>query len=274
MAKGVDLTSKKWLDMIFEGKNKSYGAYVLREGSSDRHLKALIIVTLLGVGLVYLPSLITSVVPEKTIVEQVTSVEMVDLNIDQDIPEENIIRELENIPPPPLLKETVQFTPPVITKDEDVRDEDLMLTQQELTDNQVDISVATIEGVKEGGVDIADLVEHKVVVQEEREPEIFSHVEVMPSFPGGDREMMKWLAENINYPAIAQEQNIQGRVILRFVVGPDGTVGNIEIQRSLDPSCDREARRVVAKMPRWIPGMQNGNPVSVYYTLPVLFQLK
>jgi len=274
MAKDFDLTSQKWLDLVFEGKNKSYGAYVLRDDSSNRHIKSLLIVTLFGLGLVYLPNLIKSVIPEKTIVEQVAGVEFIDVNVDQEIPEENQIRELENIPPPPLLKETVQFTPPVITRDEDVRDEDLMLTQQELTDNQVDISVATVEGVKEGGVDIADLDRHKVVVEEPKKPEIFSHVEVPPSFPGGDAELMKWLQSNMNYPVVAAEQGIQGRVILRFVVGPDGTVGNVEVQRSLDPSCDKEAVRVVQRMPKWIPGRQNGNPVFVYYTLPVLFRLQ
>jgi len=274
MAKDFDLTSQKWLDLVFEGKNKSYGAYVLRDDSSNRHIKSLLIVTLFGLGLVYLPNLIKSVIPEKTIVEQVAGVEFIDVNVDQEIPEENQIRELENIPPPPLLKETVQFTPPVITRDEDVRDEDLMLTQQELTDNQVDISVATVEGVKEGGVDIADLQDHKVVVEEPKKPEIFSHVEVPPSFPGGEAELMKWLQNNMNYPVVAAEQGIQGRVILRFVVGPDGTVGNVEVQRSLDPSCDKEAVRVVQRMPKWIPGRQNGNPVFVYYTLPVLFRLQ
>ena len=276
MARDINLTSQRWLELIFDDKNKSYGAYVLRNDSSNRHLKALIVLLVLVSGFLFLPGLIESVIPEKKAPEvtQVTEIDMADLDIEQEIPEENQIKEIENVPPPPLLKETIQFTPPVVTKDEDVRDEELMLTQQELTDNQVDISVATIEGVKEGGVDIADLVEHKVVIQEEKKPEIFSHVEVMPSFPGGDKEMMKWLGENINYPAIAQEQNIQGRVILRFVVGPDGAVGAVEVQRSLDPSCDREAIRVVKKMPKWIPGKQNGNPVSVYYTLPVLFQLK
>lgn len=274
MAKDFDLTSPKWLNLIFEGKNKEYGAYVLRNTSSDRHIKALIIVTIVGLALVYLPSLIRSAIPEKQDVEQLTGVEMVDLDLENDVPEENQIKEIENVPPPPILKETIQFTPPVITKDENVRDEDLMLTQQELTDTQVDISVATVAGVKEGGVDIADLQEHKVVVQEEKKPEIFSHVEVMPQFPGGERELLKWLTDNINYPVIAAEQGIQGRVILRFVVKPDGSVDNVEVQRSLDPSCDKEAVRVVKKMPKWIPGKQNGNPVYVYYTLPIQFKLQ
>jgi protein TonB len=270
MTKDIDLTAQQWLDLIFEGKNKQYGAYVLREESGNRHLRALLIVTVVGFASIFLPEIISSVIPEAAEMTQTEEVTMVEIT--QEIPEEDQIKQIENVPPPPLLKETVQFTPPVIKRDEEVTNE--VVTQQELTDNKADISVKTVEGVKEGGVDIADLQDHKVVVQEEKKPEIFSHVEVPPSFPGGEKELMKWLTENINYPVIAAEQGIQGRVILRFVVGPDGSVGNVEVQRSLDPSCDKEAVRVVKKMPRWIPGKQNGNAVYVYYTLPVLFKLQ
>ena len=270
MAKNFDLTSEKWLELVFEGKNKQYGAYVLRDESSNRHIKALIIVTILGLAVIFLPKIISSVIPAAPDVVQTEEVTMVEIN--QEIPEEDQIKQIENVPPPPLLKETVQFTPPVIKRDEEVTNE--VSTQQDLTDNKADISVKTVEGVKEGGVDIADLQEHKVVIQEEKKPEIFQHVEVPPTFPGGDKELMKWLQDNMVYPVVAQEQGIQGRVILRFVVGPDGSVGSVEVQRSLDPSCDKEAIRVVKKMPKWIPGKQNGNPVYVYYTLPVLFKLQ
>jgi protein TonB len=222
-------------------------------------------------ALLFLPKVISSVVPQHTDdVTQTEEVKMVEIN--QEIPEEDQIKQIENVPPPPQLKETVQFTPPVIKRDEDVTNE--VLSQAELTENKADISVKTVEGVKEGGVDIADVIEHKVVIAEEKKPEIFSHVEVMPSFPGGDQAMMKWLNENMQYPVIAQEQGIQGRVVVRFVVSPDGSVGSVELQRSLDPSCDKEALRVVKKMPRWVPGKQNGQAVSVYYTLPVRFRLQ
>jgi protein TonB len=273
MAKDIDLTSQKWLTLIFENKNHDYGAFVLRNESSDRHLRALIIVTVVALALTYLPELVKSVLPGQKVIEQVTSVDLSNLDLDENVPEENQIKEIE-VPPPPLLKETIQFTPPEITKDEDMREENVMITQQELTDNQVDISVATVHGVKEGGVDIADLVEHKVVVQEPEKPVIFDHVEQLPEFPGGATELLKWLHANIKYPTIAAEQGIQGRVTLRFVVKPDGTIGAVEIVKSLDPSCDREAVRVIKSMPKWNPGKQNGNAVHVWYHLPVTFKLQ
>ena len=210
MAKDFDITSQKWLELVFEGKNKQYGAYELRDESSNRHFKSLIIVTILGLAVIFLPKIIGSVIPQAQIVAQTEEVTMVEIN--QEIPEEDQIKQIENVPPPPLLKETVQFTPPVIKRDEEVTNE--VITQQELTDNKADISVKTVDGVKDGGVDIADLQDHKVVVQEEKKPEIFQHVEVPPSFPGGEKELMKWLQDNMIYPVVAQEQGIQGRVIL------------------------------------------------------------
>lgn len=102
---------------------------------------------------------------------------------------------------------------------------------------------------------------------------IYEHVEVMPQFPGGETELTKWLSSNIQYPTIAAEQGIQGRVVLKFIVHPDGSIDNIQIIRPLDPNCDKEAIRAVKQMPKWIPGKQGGNPVSVYFNLPIAFKL-
>ena len=272
MPKDFDLNSQKWLALVFEGKNKEYGAYVHREESSDRHLKALIVIMVIAASLILLPMLVKTVLPAYADRGQVTDVTLSNLDLDQDIPEENQIKQID-VPPPPELKTTIAFTPPVVTKDDDIKDEELMKTQLELTETKADISVANIEGVQGGTVDIADLQEHKVVVEEPK-VQIFSHVEVMPSFPGGETALLKWLTDNMTYPTIAAEQGIQGRVTLRFVVRPDGSIDEVEVQKSLDPSCDKEAVRVVKKMPKWIPGKQNGNPVYVYYSLPIVFRLQ
>lgn len=98
--------------------------------------------------------------------------------------------------------------------------------------------------------------------------------EVMPSFPGGDGELMKWLSMNIVYPEIAEEKGVQGRVIVRFAVGKDGSIHDPKVLVSVHPALDREALRVVKSMPRWIPGKQSGQPVSVYFTLPITFLLQ
>ena len=102
----------------------------------------------------------------------------------------------------------------------------------------------------------------------------FNVVEKMPQYPGGEKELMNFIGRNIRYPIIAQENGIQGRVIVRFVVSSTGKVSDVQVLRSLDPSCDKEAVRVIKMLPEWIPGEQNGEKVAVYYTLPITFKLK
>ena len=103
---------------------------------------------------------------------------------------------------------------------------------------------------------------------------IYKHVEVMPRFPGGDGAFIKWLNANITYPKEAQEKGIQGKVDLRFVVKPDGSVEDVQVVKSLDPILDKEAVRVLKLMPNWIPGKQDGQPVNVYFSVPVRFKLQ
>ena len=116
----------------------------------------------------------------------------------------------------------------------------------------------------------------KPVVEEEEpvEEEIFMVVEQMPEFPGGMAELMKFLSKNIKYPTIAQENGIQGRVIVQFVVNQDGSIVDPVVMRSVDPYLDKEALRVISTMPKWKPGMQRGKAVRVKYTVPVTFRLQ
>ena len=114
------------------------------------------------------------------------------------------------------------------------------------------------------------------VVEEEEESaqQIFTVVEEMPKFPGGDAELLKFIAKSIKYPVIAQENGIQGRVICAFVVNRDGSVVDAEVLRGVDPSLDKEALRVIGTMPKWTPGKQRGKPVRVKYTVPITFRLQ
>jgi Ca-activated chloride channel family protein len=108
----------------------------------------------------------------------------------------------------------------------------------------------------------------------EERPAIFSHVEVPPAFPGGEAALMKFIADNIAYPSEAIANGYTGRVVVRFVVNEDGSITDVEIQRGVNPILNKEALRVVKSMPKWLPGKQNGRPVRVYYTLPIVFDLQ
>lgn len=277
MGKEINLNSSEWRDIVFEGKNKNYGAYQLRKTSSKRHIVAFAVIVLFVGVVTALPAFLDAVKPKKDNlggIDEAFELSKI-ANVEEQVPEENIIRQ-ETAPPPPPLKATIQFTPPVITEDSKVNEEKEMKSIDELNEKKdIQISIATVEGTNDkNAVDIAELKEHKVIVEEKEPEKPFQSVEQMPQFPGGDAELMRFINGNIKYPPIAAENGIEGRVVIRFVVGKDGSVSDAQILRSLDPSCDKEAMRVVRSMPKWVPGKQNGRNVPVYYTLPVLFKLQ
>ncbi|MDD4922495.1 MAG: TonB family protein [Bacteroidales bacterium] len=269
MAKDININSQEWCELVFEGKNKSYGAYYMRKTSGKRHTYAFVISILFLVFVAYLPTLIESV-KSRTQRESMTEVtELSDLKLEEQVKEENILRQ-EEAPPPPPLKSTIKFTPPVIADASEVSEADEMKSQEDLQGTKLSISVADVKGTDdEHGVDIADLKEHKVIIEEK--PAITA--EQMPEFPGGELELMKFIKSNLRYPSAASELGIEGRVTIRFVVSKTGAVSSVEVIRGFDRSCDNEAVRVVKMMPNWIPGRQNGRNVPVYYTLPILFRL-
>ena len=168
----------------------------------------------------------------------------------------------------------MKYTAPVIKKDEEVRDDEEIKSQEELTQTKVAISIADVKGNDElNGKDIAELKE-VITKAPEAEEKPYTMVEQMPQFPGGDRELLSFIAKNLRYPTIAQENGIQGKVFVRFVVSATGDVKDVKVMRSLDPYCDKEAIRVIQSLPKWIPGKQNGRNVPVYYTVPITFKLQ
>ena len=271
MAK-VDLSSLEWCDLIFNGKNKAYGAYKMRENSPRRHNIAVILVIVIALIGFSIPTLIKMATPkQKEVMTEVTTLSQLE---EPEVKQEEMKRVEPVAPPPPALKSSIKFTAPVIKKDEEVRDEDEIKSQTELTETKVAISIADVKGNDEAnGKDIADL--KQVVTQAPVEEEkVFDMVEQMPTFPGGQQELMSYLGKNIKYPTIAQENGTQGRVIIQFVVERDGTITDVHVARGVDPYLDKEAVRVVQSMPKWIPGKQNGKAVRVKFTVPVMFRLQ
>ncbi len=177
--------------------------------------------------------------------------------------------------PPPPLPPPPPPPPPIVdvVDDEELIDE----TQPEIVDTEADqdteveIKETVDKVIEDLGETLTDIEE---VPEEETEPEIFVFVEKMPEFPGGLAEMMKFLSSNIKYPPIARENNIQGRVVLSFIVNEDGSISNIETLRDIGAACTEEAIRVVKKMPKWSPGEQRDKKVKVKYTLPIFFKLQ
>lgn len=175
--------------------------------------------------------------------------------------EEVEITRPENTPPPPPPPPA-----PVVTEVLNVVEDDVELEQQDiLTSEDTQDAAQTAVYTPPAAVEEEE---------EEAAQQIFTVVEEMPEFPGGNAELLKYLAKSIKYPVIAQENGIQGRVICAFVVNRDGGIVDAEVLRGVDPSLDKEALRVIMAMPKWKPGKQRGKPVRVKYTVPVTFRLQ
>ena len=282
MAK-IDLYDPKWVDMVFAGKNKEYGAYQLRKGTSGRNIKSLLILVIAAalVG----GFLAWKVIDQKQAEEQQAYMEAMELARLQKQAEkekkkpEKVQPKVEMKKEIPVARETQKFTAPVIKKDELVKEEN-QVKQMDQLDAKVAVGTKDEEGVKDRTVEAvrSDIAVAAPPPPPAPKPEVsnkvFDVVEEMPSFPGGQAALMSFLSSNIKYPVVAQENGVQGRVIVGFVVERDGSITDVKVMRSVDPSLDREAQRVVKAMPRWKPGKQNGSAVRVKYTVPVVFRLQ
>lgn len=277
MGKDINIDSGEWRDLVFTDKNKQYGAYHLRATSSKRHIVALLVIFVIMIGVSCLPYLI-SAVKELNKNDEIGTIDqemaMSNVEVEQELPQENIVKQ-ELAPPPPPLKSTIQFTPPVIKKDEEVKEDQEMKAADDMLKSDLQVSIKDVKGTDDKfGIAIDELKEHQAIVEEKPQETPFHNVEQMPSFPGGESELYAFIGKELKYPAVAQEAGLHGRVIVRFVVTPTGDISDVQVLRGFDASCDKEAVRVVKKMPKWIPGKQNGRNVSVYYTIPIIFRLQ
>ena len=285
MAKrNIDLTSKEWRDIVFADKNREFGAYVMRQESDKRHNRAFIFL-LAGlaalIGIIVVWGIYSDKMAEKAAIEAKMQAEkmlaaqleqMEQQEEEEPEPEEQKV-EIEIPEVPQEVLATVQVTQIAIV--DDVKNE-VMDMEDQKEDN-------TARGVvNQEGSDDADkfqAVQEAVVVKEPepekpKEEEVFVAVEQQAEFPGGMAALMKWLSNNIRYPEAAQQNDVQGRVIVKFIVEKDGSVSQAQIVKGVDKDLDKEALRVVNKMPKWQAGKNNGVAVRSYFTLPVNFRLQ
>ncbi len=277
MAK-IDLISRDWTEMVFEGRNKEYGAYRLRKNAGKRNLYSLITIFIAALAIWGGISLVKFVESRTKSVAQTSVAELSALNQPKKKAEVKQQKKVQLEQPEKVVervKSSVKFTAPVIKKDDEVKPEDELKTQDELMSTKTAIGALDVKGNDDANGEVLKIKE--AVAQPEPKPEVekvFDVVEQMPSFPGGPSALMEWLSNNVKYPVVAQENGVQGRVVVSFVVERDGSITDVKVVRGVDPSLDREASRVVRAMPRWIPGKQNGSAVRVKYNVPVAFRLQ
>ncbi len=277
MAKGVDLTSKEWCDLVFEGKNKEFGAYQLRKKSPKRHWVAIVgvLILLAAVAVIYAGVKKYNEIKEAEALAKGAQMSEVLFETDtNEAPEEEEEVKYEEQPEPEeqVVEEQVasqQVTAIAIVEKADADKE--VKNMDQIQENEAQVGNVN----QEGKIDISEVntATKAVTVVEEKpkeepkvekpQPEkIFEAVEQPAEFPGGRSALAKWLSNNLRYPEVAQANNIQGRVVVKFTVEKD------------DKDLDREAIRVVKKMPRWNAGKNNGVAVRSYFNLPVNFKLQ
>lgn len=272
----VDLISNAWCDLVFEGRNQTYGAYKLRKGTGKRNLWSLLIVLIAAV-VIFSAIAIKNVIQANQRVAVTTGVELSQIQTKkQPKVEKKAPVKIEQPKQVEKVKSSIKFTAPVIKKDEDVKPEEEMKNQDDLQKTKTTIGAFNVQGNDEVGGEVLKAKEEIAQPEppKEEENKVFDVVEEQPSFHGGQGALMQWLSDNIKYPVIAAENGVQGRVIVQFVVSKTGSISDVKVVRGVDPSLDREAVRVVSQMPKWTPGRQNGTTVNVRYTLPVTFRLQ
>ena len=263
-AEGVD--TSRWEDIVFEHRNKAYGAYFIRNIYSRHVIQAALIASAI-VGLILAFPTIAEFFKAQTDVEEVglKQVKYTDLAPPPPID--------KNTPPPPKLdipppvKTIIKFLPPKVT-DKQIEEEEKMPTIEEIKVN--DTGAETVEGV--GDVIFDEPVE-EVVKDESDEDVIFTVVEQQAEFEGGFEAMAKFIAKNMKYPAQARRMGVEGSVFVSFVVDKEGNISDPQVIKGISADCDKEAIRVVKAMPPWKPGKQNGKPVKSRFVLPIKFRL-
>jgi protein TonB len=265
----LDILKPEWIDVVFTDRNKAYGAYDLRKQNPKNTNKALIIGTVFFVFVISFQTIlnfISGFIPKAVEKQKITNVVLlppppVDLKKPPPPPPE---------PPKPKIDQ-VKFPPPVVKPDNEVKEQPPTVKELEVADP----GQKTIKGDPNADIKIDEPVGNSDVKQvtEEDPNKIFTAVEREPAFPGGPDAFRTYLGKNIRYPAVAKENNTQGKVFLSFVVERDGSLTDAKVVRGIGGGCDEEALRVLKASPKWKPGIQNGRPVRVLYTIPVSFTL-
>jgi protein TonB len=275
----IDLYDPQWVNMIFQGRNKAYGAYKLRTSISKRNVMAIIIMLIAAAIIASILGIQAIVKANQQKVAVTTSVELSQLaNKKKAVVEKRTVVKEEKKEVVKQVKSSIKFTAPVIKKDNEVKKE--IVSQEDLNNTKTAVGAFDVKGNSDQGTvlkaeqEIAQPAPPAPKPSAEIENKVFDVVEQMPSFPGGNSALMSYLNSNVKYPVVAQENGVQGRVVISFVVEKDGSITDVQVVKSVDPSLDREASRVVRSMPRWNPGKQNGQAVRVKYDVPVSFRLQ
>jgi protein TonB len=259
----LDIFTNQWLDIVFEGKNKTYGAYELRKSNTKTTVRALIIGAVLFSVLVAAP-LIMSLLPDSSGDDDSLDTKIVTMKLPPK--KEEPKKDLPPPPPPPPIVDQVKFVKPVVAKAEEVTEEPPKIT--EIKDKK--LGNETIKGDPDAELTVEPVGNGPAaVVEEDNSIYNTAGIEVKPDFPGGMEKFYKFVGNNYQTP---EEDGLKGKVYVTFVVEKDGSLTDIKVIRDIGYGTGKEAIRVLNKCPKWTPGEQNGKKVRVLYSLPITIQ--
>lgn len=280
----IDLVSRGWCDLVFEGRNKEYGAYRMRARAGSRNLRALIVLLIIiaAIGAIVGVKAVVNELTKKNDLgnESVTTISQLKKEEPKKKEEKKIeVKYEEPKVEKVMVKASIQFTIPKIEDDALVDETKEVKTQEKVTKSNISIAAQDYAGDGKGGINIDDLKDNQQAggtTAPPKEEEVMANelVEVQAAYPGGEPALLAFVSQNLVYPSIAQVQELQGVVILRFRVEKDGSIGQIVIKKPLSKECDQAAVNVVKKLKRFVPAKQQGHPVPVWFTLPIRFTIR
>ncbi len=259
----LDLFKRQWLEIVFEGRNKAYGAYELRKTNSKTSVRALIIGTLIFALSIGAP-LIAKLLPDSSDADENRDIKITTVKLPPK--EEKPIENLPPPPPPPPKVDQVKFVKPVVAKADEVTEDPPKI--EEIKDKK--IGAETIKGDPDAELTVEPVGNGpKDVVEEDNSVYNTAGIEVKPDFPGGMEKFYKFVGKNYQTP---EEEGLKGKVFVSFVVEKDGSLTDIKVIRDIGYGTGKEAIRVLKSCPKWTPGEQNGKKVRVLYSLPINIQ--
>lgn len=255
-------------EIVFEKRNKGYGAYVLRK-TYDKHVNTAVAIAIaLFLLFISLPAIIEFIKGQEVVVKTPPKkVKYTDLA--QPPPMDKTIPPPPQVDIPPPVKTVIKYLPPEVTE-EQVREEEEMATIEDVKTNET--GSENVEGEPQVEFNVAPATE--VIAEEAPVEQLYTIVEQMPEFPGGTEELMKYLGKKTKYPPLAIRMGVEGSVYVQFVVTKEGSIDAVQVVKGLSKECDEEAMRVIKSMPNWKAGKQNGRAVAVKYVLPIKFKME
>jgi protein TonB len=263
--KAQQINRQRWEDIVFEYRNKAYGAYFIRKAYS-KHVVLAWVITLATIGLLFAGPYVAEWIKGQAPVEETPTKTIKYTDLAPPPP-------IQNTPPPPQVnipppvKTIIKYLPPKVT-DKEIVEEEPMPTVEEI--KKADVGAEDIVGT--GDVVFEEPVE-EVVETAEDPNQVFAVVEQMPEPENGMSALYQWISKNIKYPSAARRMGVEGTVFVGFVVDQDGKIADVKTVKGISAECDKEAERVIRMMAPWKAGKQNGKAVRVKYVLPVKFKL-